>query len=296
MKTNFSLLFYMKKSKNYVSGNAPIYLRITVTGQRSEVSTGRDCDPKRWNAAAGRSNGNKEDVRSFNAYLDNLQGRVYDAHRELMEGGEEITAGMLRDKFAGKNENQHFLMEILEDHNAKLEALIGNGFAANTLKGYRTTVKHLTAFLQLKYKVTDIDIKRINHEFVTAYEFYIRASVGCSAVSAAKYIKHFRKITNLCLANSWIKVNPLAHYKSTAKAKEREFLTKAELGSFANKKFSIPRLEQVRDIFLFSCYTGLSYADVKKLRRSEIGKGVDGGQWIFTTGEKTDRRKIKTTY
>lgn len=288
MKTNFSLLFYMKKSKNYVSGNAPIYLRITVTGQRSEVSTGRDCDPKRWNAAAGRSNGNKEDIRSFNAYLDNLQGRVYDAHRELMEGGEEITAGMLRDKFAGKKENQHFLMEIIEDHNAKLKALIGNGFAANTLKGYRTTVKHLTAFLQLQYKVTDIDIKRINHEFVTAYEFYIRASVGCSAVSAAKYIKHFRKITNLCLANSWITVNPLAHYKSTAKAKEREFLTKAELESFANKKFSIPRLEQVRDIFLFSCYTGLSYADVKKLRRSEIGKGIDGGQWIFTTREKTD--------
>ena len=111
-------------------------------------------------------------------------------------------------------------MEIIVDHNSKLKALIGNGFAANTLKSYRTTVKHLTAFLQLQCKVTDIDIKRINHEFVTAYEFYTRASVGCSAVSAAKYIKHFRKITNLCLANSWITVNPLAHYKSTAKAKE----------------------------------------------------------------------------
>jgi integrase len=90
------------------------------------------------------------------------------------------------------------------------------------------------------------------------------------------------------LANSWITANPLAHYKSTAKAKEREFLTKAELDSLAKKNFSISRLEQVRDIFLFCCYTGLSYADVKKLRRSEISTGMDGGQWIFTNREKTD--------
>lgn len=95
MKTNFNLLFYMKKPKNYVSGNAPIYLRITVAGQRYEVSTGRDCDPQRWNPSAGRSNGIKEDVRSFNAYLDNLQNRVSDAHRELMEKGDSITAEVL---------------------------------------------------------------------------------------------------------------------------------------------------------------------------------------------------------
>lgn len=288
MKTNFNLLFYMKKPKNYVSGNAPIYLRITVEGKRSEVFTGRECDPKRWNAAAGRANGIKEEVKSFNAYLDNLQSRVYDAHRELMEERSEITAEAIRDKFAGKKQTQRFLLEVLKEHNSKLEALIGNGFAANTLKGYGTTVKHLTAFLKQKYNTSDVDVRRINHEFVTNYEFYIRSSLGCSAVSAAKYIKHFRKIINLCLANSWITANPLAHYKSTAKAKEREFLTKAELDSLAKKNFSISRLEQVRDIFLFCCYTGLSYADVKKLRRSEISTGMDGGQWIFTNREKTD--------
>ncbi|MHB1179105.1 MAG: Arm DNA-binding domain-containing protein [Daejeonella sp.] len=155
MKTNFNLLFYMKKPKNYVSGNAPIYLRITVEGKRSEVFTGRDCDPKRWNAAAGRANGIKEEVKSFNAYLDNLQSRVYDAHRELMDERSDITAEAIRDKFAGKKQTQRFLLEVLKEHNSKLEALIGNGFAANTLKGYRTTVKHLTAFLKQKYNTSD---------------------------------------------------------------------------------------------------------------------------------------------
>ncbi len=187
------------------------------------------------------------------------------------------------------------LLVVLKEHNSKIEALIGNGFAANTLKGYRTTVKHLTAFLKQQYKITDIDIKLINHEFVTGYEFYIRASVGCSAVSAAKYIKHFRKIINLCLANSWITVNPLANYKSTAKAKEREFLTKAELDSLTNKKFSIPRLEQVRDIFLFSC--SISKTLTYHIARHTFATTVtlSNGVPIETVSKMLGHTNIKTT-
>jgi hypothetical protein len=92
MKTNFSLLFYMKKQKNYQSGSAPIYIRFTVSGKRSETTTGRECEPSRWNTGAGRANGTKEDIRAFNAYLDNLQNQVYEAHRLLTEANSIITA------------------------------------------------------------------------------------------------------------------------------------------------------------------------------------------------------------
>src|SRR5476649_2156802 len=102
MKTNFSLLFYMKKQKNYQSGPAPIYIRFTISGKRSETTTGRECEPSRWNTSTGRANGTKEDIRAFNAYLDNLQNQVYQAHRQLTETSSLITAETLKNKFLGK--------------------------------------------------------------------------------------------------------------------------------------------------------------------------------------------------
>ncbi|WP_254667703.1 site-specific integrase, partial [Sphingobacterium sp. HMSC13C05] len=126
-----------------------------------------------------------------------------------------------------------------------------------------------------------IDTRKIDHAFVTGYEFFLRATIGCSAVSAAKYMKHLRKIIKVCIAHRWITDDPFAFYKIKVKAKEKEFLTDAELRRIEEKNFKIPRLAHVRDIFVFCCYTGLSYADVKKLKWIDISEGVDGKLWIF---------------
>ncbi|GAC1315348.1 MAG: hypothetical protein NVSMB24_40550 [Mucilaginibacter sp.] len=179
-------------------------------------------------------------------------------------------------------------MQLFTEHNAKIKALIGNGFEANTLKGYNTSEKHLTGYLQNEYGKTDIEISQLNHAFITGFEFYLKAECKISGVSAAKYIKHLKKIVNHCIANNWLKQNPFINFKSSAKAKERTYLTQQELDAITNKKFVVERLVQVRDVFVFCCYTGLSYADVKKLRRNEIGIGMDGDKWIFTNRQKTD--------
>jgi len=288
MKTNFNLLFYLKRQKNYQNGPAAIYMRITVDGRRTEVSAGRDCEPSRWNSHSGRGIGTKEETRALNTYLDSLQSKVKNAQQALIDSGKNITVESLRDQFTGKTEKSRYLMQLLGEHNAKIKALIGNGFEANTLKGYKTSEKHLAGFLQKEYGKTDLEINQLDHAFITGFEFYLKAECKCSGVSAAKYIKHLKKIVNHCLANSWLKQNPFINFKSTAKAKERTFLTQQELDAIANKKLTIERLQQVRDIFVFCCYTGLSYADVKKLKRSEIGIGMDGDKWIFTNRQKTD--------
>ncbi|MDB5133634.1 MAG: Site-specific recombinase XerD [Mucilaginibacter sp.] len=142
--------------------------------------------------------------------------------------------------------------------------------------------------MQKEYGKLDLEISQLNHAFITGFEFYLKTDCKCSGVSAAKYIKQLKKIVNHCIANSWLKQNPFVNFKSTAKAKERTYLTQHELDTIANKQLTIERLVQVRDIFVFCCYTGLSYADVKKLKRNEIGVGVDGEQWIFTSRQKTD--------
>lgn len=129
MKKTFSLLFYLKKPKNYKTGPMPVYVRITGDGKRSETASGRDCEPSQWNQTAGHMKGTKEDVRTFNAYLDDLQKKIYEAHRQLTETDENITAEVIRDKFMGKSVKSRLLIEIFNDHNKKMKALVGRKYA-----------------------------------------------------------------------------------------------------------------------------------------------------------------------
>jgi len=287
MITNISLLFYLKKPKNHTSPQVPIYLRITVSKKRAELATGRSCEQARWNSSAGRASGTKETVKSLNAYLDALQLKVHEAHRQLLESTEPITAESIKRKLTGKGEKAVSLVGIFEEHNQKMAALVGEEFTASTLERYTTCLKHTQEFLSWKYQVTDIDIRQIDHAFITEFEFYLRSIRKCSNNTAVKYIKNFGKIIRICLVNGWITSNPFLNYKAKIRRVERAFLSEEELDTLATKKFPSERLSQVRDIFLFSCFTGLAYIDVRKLKRTEIGKGVDGEQWIIKARQKT---------
>lgn len=288
MNTTFSLLFYLKKPKNYESGLVPIYLRITVNSQRVETSTGRVCLPDKWNSASGRSDGNKEEVKALNAYLDTIQSRIYEIHRQLLGSGDIITAEVLKNKYLGIDEKPRSLVKIFQDHNRQVEALVGKEFAAATLVRYKTSLSHTIDFLKWKFAISDIDIRKIDHAFITEFEFYLRSERNCNNNTTVKYIKNLGKIVRICLANNWIERDPFINYKAKIKEVERPFLDEEEIQIIVNKNFSIDRLNQVRDIFLFCCYTGLSYIDVKKLSKSHIVIGIDGDKWIHTNRQKTD--------
>jgi len=288
MKTTFSLLFYLKRPKNYENGQMPIYLRITVNGKRAETTSGRECEPANWNGKTGKVRGTKEEVKSLNAYLDNLQSQVYEAHKALTESGASITADLIKNKLLGKTEKARMLIAIFKDHNKKVAALVGNEYAAGTLTRYETSLRHTQNFMEWKYRVSDINIKAIDHDFISNYEFYLRSEKKCANNSAVKYIKNFKKIIRICLASGWLDKDPFINYKAKVKQVDRVFLNQEEIQAISEKVFDTDRLSQVRDIFLFSCFTGLAYADVQKLTKTEIVKGIDGEMWITTKRLKTD--------
>jgi len=287
MRVTFSILFYLKKTKSHVDGPVPIYMRITVDGQRAELSINRECDPADWSVGASRARGNKEKVRSLNAYIDDWLASVYDAEKELLLAGSPITASTLKRKLIGEVEKPLLLIDIFKEHNRKVKALVGNEFAAGTLTRYETSLKHTQNFIRWYYKVEDIDIKKVNHDFISNYEFYLRTERKCENNSAIKYIKNFKKIIRICQFNGWLEKDPFLNYKLKVRPVERTFLNNEELMLITNKKLVADRLNQVRDIFLFSCYTGLAYSDIKKLKKSEINKGANNEMWMSTVRTKT---------
>ena len=288
MKAKVNILFHLRKSKATAAGLVPIYARITVDGQRIVLSTGRSVEFARWSVEAAKMKGNSEEACSVNGQLNVLKMKIIDAHMDLVYNNLPVTAETLKSKLLGKAEKPRMLIPIFEDHNTKIKELIGIEYAARTLERYKTSLKHTIDFLEWKYKVSDIDIKEINHAFVTDYEFYLRTVRKCANNTAVKYIKNFSKIIKLCLANDWLDKNPFANYKSKVKEVERVYLSEDDIQNLMIKDFRNERLSLVRDIFLFSCFTGLAYIDVKNLTTSHINIGIDGDKWIFTHRQKTE--------
>lgn len=290
MQAKVSILFYAKRAKATTDGLIPIYLRVTVDGQRIEMSTKRYVDGGKWSVEQGRMKGSSGDAHSINTYLDILKGKVYDYQRELVHNGKPVNAENLRNKLLGTEAKSRMLVAIFQDHNSKIEALLNDEFAPGTLERYKTSLKHTVDFLKWKYNVSDIDIKKIDHAFVTEYEFYLRSVRKCNNNTAVKYIKNFGKIIRICIANGWLDKNPFVNYKAKVKEVERAYLVQEEIQAIADKEFATERLNQVKDIFLFSCFTGLAYIDVKKLTNNNITIGIDGEKWIYTNRQKTDTR------
>ena len=289
MSHNYSLHFFLKAPKKYINGPKPIYMRLTIPGSiRKEAPVGRKCDPENWISNANRVRGTNEVAKMVNSYLEAISRDIEKIHTQMVKEMGEITAETMMNKFKGRDKKAKFLMQVFADHNKKMELSIGKIFKANTLKGYKSSVIHLTDYLSQVYRLNDIDLLKIDHGFVVGYEFFLRTEKNISDISAAKYMKHFRKIINMAIAHGWISNDPFVFYKNKAKPREKEFLTKQELYDIETIELGAKRLEQVRDVFVFCCYTGLSYADIKKLKRSEIRKGDDGKLWIFTTREKNE--------
>ena len=182
----------------------------------------------------------------------------------MTKSGEDITSESIKLKYLGKDVQRKTLIDVFREHNDQMKALLGSGFKPNTPKGYNSSLSHIGLYLQDSHGTKDMEARKIDHAFVIGYEFFLRSSKGCSEISAAKYMKHFRKIVKIRIAHRWVTEDPFAFYKNTAKARPKEYLTKDELDGIEQRTFSIARLEHVRDIFVFSCYTGTVIRRCKK--------------------------------
>lgn len=204
--------------------------------------------------------------------------------------GVALNFSNFREKWLGLTESARMLLDVFQHHNDQMAALIsaGKDYCPATLDRYNTCRDHVREYIKWKYETLDIDIKKLDYDFVADLEFWLKTHRNCAHNTTLKYISNLKKIVNGCIRKGWLTKDPFASFKRTKQDVEREALTELELEKIRSKVFPTDRLNIVRDIFLFSCYTGLAYADVKKLRRTEIGQGIDGNYWIFTHRQKTD--------
>jgi site-specific recombinase XerD len=287
LEKSFGMFFFLKKTKNQTGSDRYVYLKITVDGISKEISLKRTWTHDRWNQASGRASGTKEDARNLNLLLDSLASKVYQAKLDLIDQRKPVTTDSLKNVIAGKQEKKRMLLEIFVAYNDQIKALLGKGYSKRTLQRYNTTYDHTVAFILWKYKQADIPIENLDYEYAADFAFWLKTIKNCNHNSTMKYVSTVKRIVLQCVLKNWLKKDPFLGFKTATVDVEIIPLNQQELSSIENKVFNIERLNIVRDIFLFSCYTGLAYVDINNLKRNQIDTGIDGGKWIFTKRQKT---------
>ncbi|CAM3978193.1 site-specific integrase [Flavobacterium weaverense] len=280
---NVSILMYLKCRKN-AKGESPIYLRVTVDGKRREVSLNESIDSSRWDQNKQRGRGNSETIAILNRRLVSIENNINLISQELVNGGVRVTIESLMNKYTGAEVKTHNLVEVFEYENKRIMKLVKPG----TYSKYVAVLNNLKKYLLHQYKLTDLDIKRVDFQFVTDFDYYLRSEIGCANNYTVRTIKTFRQVVRTCLYKGWIDKDPCLNYKSKMVREETGFLTKAEIDSIYSKEFAIKRLDQVRDVFIVSCYTGLAYVDVHLLCKDDIVTNLDGTTWINIHRKKTN--------
>jgi len=281
-------LFYIKRTKLLKNGEAPVFLRILVDQKREDIGLGRSIDPRLWSSEKNGALGISNVAKDLNRYLDDITHRLKNLTQDLRYDGKEISALSLKKGLLGITEDELKVLQAIQEHNDRFAQLVGKEVSAATLQRYETVYRHVRDYILYKYDKPDIPMRKVDFVFLNDFAFYLMTMRNIGHNSTMKYIKNFKKIVRLAIANGHIRHDPFANFKTTIKKVDRGFLTQDELDKIINEDFKIDRLIYVRDCFVFACFTGLAYSDLKKLAPVNLMKGPDGKLWITAKRKKTD--------
>ena len=288
-RNTLSVLFIIKKAKLLKNGEAPICMRITVNKRVAEIMIKRSIPVDLWNQKKECSKGKDRVATELNHYINTVRAKVLQIHRELEIDNKPITADIIKDCFYGRDKVQRSLLEVYAEHNEKCRALIGKEYTESTVTKFDTSINRLKEYIRSCYHRDDIMLAELDGQFIRNFDFWLKTEKHCQNNSALKHLKNLKKVVRIALANDWIKKDPFYGIHFKQEEINVEFLSREELDILMNKEFAIKRLEQVRDIFVFCCFTALAFVDVQQLSREHLIKDNNGALWIRKARQKTNQ-------
>lgn len=286
-RVRFAIMFYIKRTKLTAQGECPVYARLTVKGERFEFSMNESIPPELWDSKIHRAVPTDKRGIELNESIQNVIDKLRNSKRALEASLKPLTARNIKNLYFDSDYTSIYLLDKFSEHNQRCEKLVGVDIRHGTLERYNTAYKHVKEFIKNKYKVNDISFMDVNYQFIRDFEYYLKTERKCSNNTTMKYIRNFHKIVKIGLANGWIKEDPFTNFKYKFQEVKTFFLDDDELDRLMKKKFAIPRLELVKDTYIFCCFTGLAFSDVKTVTKENL-MNIDGVTWLYKNRVKTD--------
>lgn len=289
-KSTFKVLFLIRRNQVNKDGKCAIIIKITVDGEYERLNSTLSIEPDLWDAAASKAIGRSSKIAEFNKRIEDMRHVLKEHYYDLLNRHGYVTAEMVKNAFTGVTAKEESLVTLYLQHLEDTKKLIGISKANPTYQKYERMYRRVVEFMKKKYNITDIPLREIKYQFIVDLEFFLRTEYGYSQNTTYKCMKFFKQVINKAIRAGLIFVDPFNGYKISVQRVDRGFLTEDDLKKMMDKEFASKRLEHVRDIFVFACFTGLAYIDLANLRVDNIQKMFDGRLWIVTHRQKTNTK------
>ena len=285
MRSTFKVLFYVNGSKEK-NGIVPIMGRVTINGSVAQFSCKQSIHKDLWDVKGNRVKGKSRESRDINLALDNIKAQIIKHYQRISDREAFVTAEMVRNAYQGIGTEYETLLRAFDKENEAFAKRVGKDRSLSTYQKYLTVRKYLAEFIKVHYKRSDIAMNELTEDFIRDYCLYLRNEVGLAQSSVWIYSIPLKHIVTTAHYNGKIARNPFAQYKVDPDHKERGFLTEDELQAFTTIELNNPDLELARDLFVFGCWTGISFIDIKNLTTENISI-LGGSPWIVSKRQKT---------
>jgi len=288
MRSTFNVLFYIKRNEPKKDGRVVIMVRITINGVRSQFSSKLLINPDQWDSKKEQAKGQLAEARNLNRLLENIRSTLTLNYNKQITIEGHVSPERLKNIFLGQEEPEHTIVSFFDQYNKQYKLKVGTTSTHKTYTRYLLTRERLVEFMKQRYNLTDMPVKDITIAFVDEFYLHIRNSTGCNHNSSLKFLQRFRTILYYIKSLGINFADPFCNFRFRYDKVNRGYLDQDELDLLLTKKLPSARLCRVRDIFIFSCYTGLAYIDIFQLTEDKIRKAFDGHLWIMTKRQKTD--------
>lgn len=287
MRSTFRILFYLKRNAPKSNGLVPVMCRITVNGKISQFSCKLDVDEKHWDVKTGRMTGRSAVALEANRMLDKIRVGINKAYQDICDRDNYVTAEKVRNAFLGMGMNHETLLAVFRQHNEDYAKQVGKIKSQRSYWKYCTVYNHLSEFIRQRYKVSDIALKELAPAFITDFELFLRTEKNHCTNTIWSYMMPFKRIIYMSINNGWLQRDPFYAYSITKEETKRGFLSKEEIKRLIEGCFKKKSYELIRDLFIFCCFTGLSWTDMANLTKENLQTSFDGHLWIKTNRQKT---------
>ena len=288
MRSTFKVLFYLKKNAPKKNGSVPVMCRITIDGTIAQFSCKCDIHPDLWDIKSNRASGKSAVALETNRFLDKIRVGINAKYKEIAERDNYVTAKKVKNAFLGLEMRHETLLKVFVQHNEDFFKQVDAGLRCpSTYHKYCTVYKHLEEFIKTRYRVSDIALKELTPAFITDFDIFLRTEKQCCNNTVWIYMMPLRRMITIAQNHGWIVRDPFVDYSISAESTDRDYLTKDEIRRLLDLKFRRKSMELVRDLYVFCCFTGLSFTDMKNLAKDNLQTSFDGKLWIITKRQKT---------
>ena len=286
-RSTFTVLFYVNRDKIKQNGLCPVMGRITIDTKVAQFSTKADVDSTLWDTKTGRAIGRSSQSNLVNRIIDRLTQEINKFYTEMVDKQGYVTAELVKNALYGIGRKQEMLLKLFNEHNQEFKLRVGVNRVEDTYSSYLHSYHHLFNFIRQKYDMEDIALDKLNLNFIDAYDFYLRVDRQMKQSTIVGHVIILKKMISRAVHQGILKGDPFVNYIVEQPEKMCRHLKSEEIDKIMQIHIASKKVCHTRDMFVFCCFTGLAYSDIRNLSQGNITTQLDGSLWICIKRQKT---------